>query len=447
MRLSTSITNLGLIVLHVLIGFLFTFSFIPKIYVQLLVIVAVYHIVKSKNESEQAILWMGYFAAGEVFFRMTGGFFFWEFGKYLSIILAFTALLVEKRQRHTPLIYFIYILLLLIGIAFTDIPFGESYRKSIAFNLSGPVQLGIVAIYCYRRIMDYNMIIKSMFYWILPVISMCSFLFLRTPSFEEIVFNAASNFQTTGGFGPNQVSTAIGFGIFVLTILLLSKQKISGYRVIDYFILFYFIFRGLLTFSRGGMAVSLLCLMTFALLYFSIQRNAILYIFRMVLFGFVIIGGVFAYSSDLTSGMLSNRYLNKNTQGVEKEDLFTGRGEIFEAQLDAVYSNPIFGIGVGSGKYYRAEELNISIVSHSELSRLMEEHGLIGIIILIILLVVPIRLIYEQSIFYWFLPIPFLMFWFLTISHSGMRIALPGFCYGLSLIILYGIQKDSLSRK
>ena len=30
--------------------------------------------------------------------------------------------------------------------------------------------------------------------------------------------------------------------------------------------------------------------------------------------------------------------------------------------------------------------------------------------------------------------ISFYLFWFLTINHSAMRIALPGFIYGLSLI-------------
>jgi hypothetical protein len=36
----------------------------------------------------------------------------------------------------------------------------------------------------------------------------------------------------------------------------------------------------------------------------------------------------------------------------------------------------------------------------------------------------------------------FLIFWFLTINHSAMRIAFPGFIYGLSVAIIVFKEKE-----
>ena len=82
---------------------------------------------------------------------MAGGMIFYELRKYAVFIFLFVGMVVEKRNHHVSLSYLIYILLLLIGIAFVDIPFNESIRKAIAFNLSGPILLGVSAIYFYRR--------------------------------------------------------------------------------------------------------------------------------------------------------------------------------------------------------------------------------------------------------------------------------------------------------
>lgn len=91
-----------------------------------------------------------------------------------------------------------------------------------------------------------------------------------------------------------------------------------------------------------------------------------------------------------TSGLIFNRYTNRNAAGELKEDITTGRVEIIETELTAFYHHPITGIGVGKGREYRKEHLGIGINTHNEISRLLSEHGILGIVALCILIFVPI---------------------------------------------------------
>ncbi len=429
---------LGLIGLHVLVGFALSIPVFSKLFSSLLVLISIFHVIASKNKNNEALFYLGYFVSAEVLFRMTQGFFFWEFGKYATIFIAFIALYVENNKRPIPVAYFYYLIFLLVGIIFTKVPFGESFRKAILFNLSGPIQLGVMAIFCYKRKLEFDRLLDMIKIWLLPIISMCFYLWYRTPSFTEIVFNTESNFATSGGFGPNQVSTALGLGLFYITILLVTKKYFSGIKWLDWLILAYISFRGLLTFSRGGMIAGLLAIIVFAFFYLLGKRNFVLSISRYVIIALAFGVGLFFYTSDLTGGKLENRYSNKNSAGIVEKDLTSGRGKIFEAQIENWITKPIFGIGVGSGKYLRGQKRDgIAIASHNEVTRMLEEHGLIGLLLLLMLLIVPIVSMKDLSVQYKGILLGSLALWFLTIFHSAMRIALPGFLYGLSLFTIF----------
>lgn len=428
-----------------IIGILLLEPIFSKIISHIFLLMGLIHISLKRNMNNEAVLWAGFFMCYEVVARMTSGFFFWEFGKYMSILVLLLGLFVEKHEKPLPVYYFLYILLLLIGIGFTDVPFGESARKAIAFNLSGPIQLGIAAIYFYGRKIPLSNLLDNMFYWLLGILPILTFLFFRTPSLSEIVFGGSSNFVTSGGFGPNQVSTMLGFGAFLYGVLLMMKQRITGIKVVDFLILAYLMYRGLLTFSRGGVIAAVLAFMIFSFFYIKSQRNRVLNISRFAIFGSILFIGVWIYTSDITGGMIENRYTNRNARGVLKSNFTSGRDLIFEAQLEGLLENPFFGVGVGSGKYYREDKLDgVVIAAHNEITRLLEEHGLIGIIILVLLFVIPIRSISRQPNLNKAFLFSFLALWFMTINHSAMRLAFPGMMYGLSLLILTKKEKISI---
>ena len=145
--------------------------------------------------------------------------------------------------------------------------------------------------------------------------------------------------------------------------------------------------------------------------------------------------------------MIENRYENKDALGREKEDITTGRADLFKAEINAFMGSPFLGIGVGRVKTVFEEELGVDLPTHNEVSRMFSEHGVFGFIALLILIFAPTvtKAKGRKNIYFW----PFLLFWFLTISHSSMRIAMPAFIYALCLLnIDYAPEKKTaLPRK
>src|SRR5690606_5005650 len=106
--------------------------------------------------------------------------------------------------------------------------YDTNFRKAIVFNLLGPICLGVSALYCYQKEVTFNQIKNILIALGLPIICTIVYLFLYTPSnLEKVITGTSSNFATSGGFGPNQVATILGLGMFVFftQILLNSHSK------------------------------------------------------------------------------------------------------------------------------------------------------------------------------------------------------------------------------
>ena len=163
----------------------------------------------------------------------------------------------------------------------------------------------------------------------------------------------------------------------------------------------------------------------------------------------IIIGATAIFTWTLTSvrtdGLIDKRYANKDAAGRIKEDVSTGRVELISSELEAFFENPLTGIGVGKVKEYREQREGVLAASHNEISRLLSEHGLAGVIALLILIIYP--LLYRLRNRRNFLFFPMLAFWFLTINHSSMRVAAPAFIYALSLLNVVYEKKNPLHRK
>ena len=423
------------IAIHVVIGFLVTILPFAKIYPLFILIIGIYIIYSSRNKNEEALYLASYLVGAEVFIRMSDGFLLYETGKYGIILFSLLGIIWGPVKQKTSISFLVYVLFLVIGIVFTQVPLGESLRKSIAFNLSGPISLGFFALYCYKRTITIIQLKELLFVCLLPVFSIISFVYFRTPDLEEIVFQVSSNFKTSGGFGPNQVATIIGFGVFILSVFIFTRVQLSLSIFLDIIFLLYFTYRGLLTFSRGGMITAIFAFFIFVLFMLFYQKNTFIKVFKFLFITLILFLGIWLYTSNITGGMINNRYANKNATGIEKKDISAGRFQLFSAQLENFYESPILGIGVGNGKYKRIESgKRITAASHNEMTRLIEEHGLLGILALLILLVKPLQNIYFSTNYQRAFLMSFYVFWFLTINHSAMRIAFPAFVYGLSLI-------------
>lgn len=424
--------------LHAFIGAVVAFVPISKLLSTILVGLGIIWIIKARNSEKAAIYAAAYLTGAEVFFRMTKGFIFYETGKYGVFLFLLLGSIYGRNTNRPNALFIIYILLLLLGVVFTTVPAGDSIRNSIVFNLSGPIILGLCAFHFFGRRISKKTLFHALFFMLMPVISMTSYLYFRTPSIEEIVFGTVANFGTSGGFGPNQVATVLGLGIFIIAAFLITKQKLTGYTIVDGILLVYLIYRGLLTFSRGGVIAAAACTLFFLIFYLLSQQQSIKLTLKIAGVSFFVLAGVWLYTSNITGGMLVNRYAGKNSLGVAKKDITSGRLDIFKEQLNSFYESPIFGIGVGNGKYKRLYGVKkVTAASHNEIGRLIEEHGLVGLASLFLLIGIPGALFFNSNYYQKAFLVAFFLFWLLTIGHSAMRIVFPSFIYGLCLIDIY----------
>ena len=168
--------------------------------------------------------------------------------------------------------YWIFLLLLIPGIivATETLNLGTDIRKPIAFNISGPVCLGIASLYTYNRKILFSSLNSILLSLSLPVITITVYLILYTPSIKDVITGTGSNYESSGGFGPNQVSTILGIGMFVFFSRFLLESKSKLLFIINLIIVFNISYRGLTTFSRGGMITGLV--MIIVLIFFLNRR-------------------------------------------------------------------------------------------------------------------------------------------------------------------------------
>ncbi|MBI6116703.1 O-antigen ligase family protein [Salegentibacter maritimus] len=400
----------------------------------------------NENKNNEALMGAAYIAGGEVFFRQTDAMFFYETGKYMVIVFLLIGMFFKGTSSRTAP-YWTYLFILIPGIVVASITmsYDSEVRKLVAFNLSGPVALGVSAIYCYYKKIQERDFKSVISFLLMPLIAHMFYLYLYTPSMMDVGINLQANYAATGGYGPNQISTVFGFGAVLLAMrLFVVRHKLIN--LIDLVLLGMMGYRALITFSRGGVFTAVICIAAFLIfLYYkraARERNRLN--FKIFLLGGTILL-LWLFSLVQTGGLLGNRYTNRDAAGELKKDITTGRAELIETELQAFINHPVTGIGVGKGYEYRLENQGISIATHNELSRMLSEHGLLGLVAILILILVPIIFWTKFKNNYYFLA--FLAFWFLTINHSAMRIALPAFVYGLALLYIVDDKKHPVHRK
>lgn len=429
---------LNLILFHVGIGFLvYLLPFLSVIYGLAIFIIGFYYVIKKQNRNNEALIAAAYVVGSEVFLRMTGGNPLYEVSKYGVIVFVLLGMYYNGFSKYA-LPYWFFLLLLIPSVVLSTFVLSPdaNIKNTIAFNISGPVCLGISSLYTFRRkitLDQMNNIILSMG---LPIITCTVYLIFYTPNVQDVVTSTQSNFETSGGFGPNQVATILGLGMFVFfsRIILESKTKFS--IILNFSIAITIAYRGIITFSRGGMVTGIVMIILLLLfLYYKLNKNGkvkLNFILALIVTSITV---VWIYTSFQTGGLINKRYANQDAAGRSKESQFTGREDVARSELDMFLDNPILGVGVGKGAEVRLENTGNKVLSHDEITRMLAEHGSLGAIGLLILFFTPLFLYFDNKFNMYLLC--FLAFWFFTINHAAMRIAAPAFVYSLSLLHVY----------
>jgi hypothetical protein len=426
---------LYLVLFHVFVGLvIYLVPFTAKLYGYTIFILGCYFVMKNQNRNNEALMAAAYITGSEVLLRMTGGNISYEFSKYGVMFFVFIGMYFSGSSKGA-IPYWIFLLLLVPSIVISTfvLDFDTNIRTTIAFNISGPVCLGVASLYTYRRKITLEQLNNILLSIGLPIISCAIYLALYTPDIRDVITGTGSNYATSGGFGPNQVATFLGLGMFIFFSRIILESKSKFLVVLNLIIVFNISYRGMVTFSRGGMITGfLMIVLLLFFLYFKTNYRGkvkLNYIFVIIALSMVSIWG---YTAFQTGGLINKRYQNQDAAGRVKASQFTGREDVAKSEINMFLENPIFGVGVAKGVEIRESKTGVFVVSHDEITRMLAEHGTLGIFGLLILFFTPLVLYLENS-FNMFL-LCFVAFWFLTINHAAMRTAVPAFVYSLSLL-------------
>lgn len=169
------------------------------------------------NRIKEVLIACAYVAGSEVFFRMTKAYLLYETGKYLVMFFIVLGLFYNsfKRKAYPYALFFLFLFPAIFKSS-QALGYDVDFRKAVLFNLSGPLCLIFVAIYTYGKTLTYKDFLSVLNYLVYPLISMTVYIFLYNPDLRAIITNTAANSAATGGYGPNQVSTVLGLGVFII---------------------------------------------------------------------------------------------------------------------------------------------------------------------------------------------------------------------------------------
>jgi len=299
-----------------------------------------------QGKHERVILALGYIAGAEVLWRMTGANVFWEYGKYASILIILISLL-RGRKLNPPGGMLLYFLLLLPSIALTlaEKPFDQA-REGISFNLSGPLAIFMCAWFFNGREINSQLFNKITWAVIAPLAAIITIAWTSILASGDIVFSTESNFQTSGGYGPNQVSAVFGMGIFLIFIALLLGQDKISIRMVLFGLFIAYVIEVFLTFSRTGAYLTGASILAFTFIWLrsTKERLRVILIFGLILL--VSIYLIFPYLEGFTQGYFSERFTDTS---------LTGRDSLLIADLKIWQEHFFFGVGPGLAVDFRSE--------------------------------------------------------------------------------------------
>lgn len=426
------------VLVHVALGILSAFSiYIFIIWFYLILLTSLPGILNKATRNHTILILSGYVLCIELLGRMLNAapYVPYQIGNYFMLAVYSIAIFDYYKSARTH-IGFIILLLNLPGFFMIS---SDDYVSNFFNSSAGIVCAGLAAIYFSRQTYtssDLFLFLKSS---VLPAISILVFVFYKTPSFSELEFSLKANFSTSGGFGSNQVSTILGAAACFLILPFLRKINLFGtYKWLTLLLIGAFLYRGLLTFSRGGVLGCMVAvLLAYLFIVFNDKKNIGRSLLRIMVFGVLGIL-IFNLTDKVTGGQLSLRYQGETggtVEGRREKDMkviTSGRNELVEVEWLIFRENMLFGVGPGNGYDARKEYVGRTLASHTEETRLLAEQGTPGLLLAAIFLFYPFfRIAKAKTKEEKYYLIGFFALAIVTSFHSGMRTMLTPLLWGL----------------
>lgn len=393
-----------------------------------------YLAVKRQVVLGNVVLVAGYIVGAEVLWRMAGIPIYWESGKYMSAAIMIIALLRRRRFRIPPVPVVYFVLLLpscLLTIAGYDLSRGFPI---ISFTMSGPFLLLVSCWFFHNARLSPVEFKRLLMVIMLPLLSVALTTLFYTVSNEDLQFTGESNLATSGGFGPNQVSSMLGLGVFLSLAGLILFEKRPRFSIYFAVSALFMAALSVMTFSRGGIynaigAVLILILFQTRNVSTGLKRMTPLLILATI---FVLV--IFPYLNSFTGGALEERFEDTGT---------TNRWEIIEADIQVFLEDPLFGVGAGASREGRKRFLEFGAVSHTEFSRLLSEHGIFGLAALAAIAFLVFTNLRRPNSTPGKAFIAGAIAWsFFFMMNAGMRLAAPSFMLGLAFVTIGSVRTN-----
>jgi O-antigen ligase len=225
----------------------------------------------------------------------------------------------------------------------------------------------------------------------------------------DIQWTDASNFETSGGMGPVQISFYLAIGAFAGLYGAFISKGIP--RLIYFFLSAVIILVMILTFSRGGLyMIGLMVVVSFFL-----QKKK-KYIFLVIPLSIIMYWGI-GFVADVTEGKIIDRYTQ---DGASSRDLLVVYG------WDMFKENPITGIGTAN--YYfevkKRKYLGFMSGAHNEIIRSFAEHGFMGGMLWLLFFIGSIFQLNRRRGFYRQIAMVLFTVFLASTFHNGLKLAL-----------------------
>ena len=383
---------------------------------------------QKRTKLDRVALVVAYLIGAEVLWRMAKIPVPWEFGKYGSAAIIFIALMNRRpfKVPHLPLVYFLVLIPACI-IPFVELDVSNA-RGQISSNLSGPLLLAVSCWFFANIKITPLRLRRLMFAILIPLLSVASATLFYTVTAENIQFTSESNFATSGGFGPNQVSAMLGLGVFVAVCCLVNFKVDTKFKVFIGTAAVFFAAQSALTFSRSGIYSAVGASLALVFFQFRNLGEGLKRLMPILALTAVFFWFVFPALDDFTDGKLLERFEDTGT---------SNRVEIAQSDLEIFFEYPIWGAGVGLADEYRRRLYGYGAGTHTEFSRLVSEHGIFGVAALISLSAMAIvNIKRQQSIFGRALVVGVSVWCVLFMINAGMRLAAPSYLWGMTFMTI-----------
>ncbi|HUI06181.1 MAG TPA: O-antigen ligase family protein [Verrucomicrobiae bacterium] len=374
-----------------------------------------------------------YITGSEIIWRAVGASVFWEYGKYALVLLFVVALVRSHRLRFPPLPTLYFLLLIPAAlITVVQVSLSEA-RNMLSFNLSGPLALAVSVVFFRGLKLSRRQFLRLMVGFIAPIVGMVAIILLGFAT-TEVTFGHESSAAASGGFGANQVSALLGMGCVAAFLCVLDNKLRWELKVLFFGLVLEFAMQSALTFSRAGVYYAATSITIACLLLMKHLRAALQVSVALVLLFLLAYYVVYPRLDEFTGGALSARFENTH---------LTGRAEIMDADLKIMEEHPIFGIGVGQAMHERARFFK-GFAAHTEFTRLLSEHGSLGCVAALLLVVMGIRNVLAavtnrgRAV-----AASLVTYSFCFMTGNGMRMVLPAFVFGLAAVTLVPDQRPA----